>query len=270
MLQPCCHTACLQTYIRRWQEHPCLWDSCTRISGYRVHLSSKKPELIGNFAWALLEAFADLPTWCWQPSLSCSCPCGTSIGPMKQLTRWLRTWLTSVRRLQEADNSLDVAALAVTLVALAVTLVLCRVHVLVCVCMHVNFLLGQTVLCQVREYNQGAPERAQLLGQKGQAVKQLLTDLSADTQNLLISTTIERGWESAPWTDEGLASKKWLPGYRLLSSKSSRSKHYPPATIRWLHSPRIKNNGGPVWKARGVVTQESCHMMAPWQLQRAV
>ena len=60
-----------------------------------------------------------------------------------------------------------------------------------CVCTRVNFLLGQTVLCQVREYNQGAPERAQLLGQKGQAVKHLLTDLSAHTQNLLISTTID-------------------------------------------------------------------------------
>ena len=74
---------------------------------------------------------------------------------------------------------------------------------------------------QVREYNQSAPERAQLAGQKGQAVKNLLKSLPSETQELLINVTVQLGFDKSPWSDDALASRKWLPGYQPLGAAAS-------------------------------------------------
>ena len=83
-----------------------------------------------------------------------------------------------------------------------------------------------------------ASERSQLAGPKANAVKQILLNVGWGTQQALIDYTLRVGWDQAPWSDDTLGSKKWLPGYQ------------------------IKTSAGAVWKQRGKITEESCELMA--------
>lgn len=74
---------------------------------------------------------------------------------------------------------------------------------------------------QVSEHNKRNAKGGQLLGQKAQAVRNILEHYDAEARDLLISFSIELGHEQTPWTDDCLSSKKCLPGYQPFV----RSKH---------------------------------------------
>ncbi|CAK9014882.1 Uncharacterized protein SCF082_LOCUS12523, partial [Durusdinium trenchii] len=79
----------------------------------------------------------------------------------------------------------------------------------------------------VRDNNRQASKTGQLLGMKAQAVRNIMEHFDREARKLLIDYTVNVGHENTPWTDDNLSSKKF------------------------------KSNAGPVWQARGKVTDES-------------
>lgn len=70
-------------------------------------------------------------------------------------------------------------------------------------------------MSEVRDHNSQASGAGRLVGAKAQAVKNILGQVPKDVQRLLSDFTREVGYEAAPWADDCLGSKRWLPGHML-------------------------------------------------------
>ncbi|CAK9055719.1 unnamed protein product [Durusdinium trenchii] len=101
---------------------------------------------------------------------------------------------------------------------------------------------------EVRDNNRQASKTGQLLGMKAQAVRNIMEHFDREARKLLIDYTVNVGHENTPWTDDNLSSKKCLPGFQF------------------------KSNAGPVWQARGKVTdvkhQINSHRKIPANLRK--
>lgn len=71
---------------------------------------------------------------------------------------------------------------------------------------------------QVKDHNANSSKNGQLVGSKAQAVKNILHSLPSKVRQLIVDYTTEVGYESSPWQDDCLGSKKWLPGFAFLIS----------------------------------------------------
>ena len=70
--------------------------------------------------------------------------------------------------------------------------------------------------CQVKDHNAASSKAGQLVGAKAQAVKNILNALPQNVKQLIVTHTVEVGFEATPWQDDCLGSKKWLPGHAPL------------------------------------------------------
>lgn len=89
----------------------------------------------------------------------------------------------------------------------------------------------------IRTWNGQCTQALQIVGRKAQALKNLWGNFPEKALDVLTEMVSTFGWEESGWTEEGLASKRILPGYvfRCTTSKS--------------------------WTARQTVTKESCVLM---------
>ena len=80
--------------------------------------------------------------------------------------------------------------------------------------LHTPLLLvcSPAAVTQVQKHNAQSSEKGLLVKDKAQAVKQVLFQVPREAQQLLVDTTVARGWENSPWSDDCLASKRWCPG----------------------------------------------------------
>lgn len=89
----------------------------------------------------------------------------------------------------------------------------------------------------IKTWNGQCTQALQIVGRKAQALKNLWENFPEKALDILTDMVSTFGWEESGWTEEGLASKRILPGYvfRCTTSKS--------------------------WTARQTVTKESCVLM---------
>ena len=93
------------------QAHPRLWESVRKVNAKRVQLTPRKQELLGNFRLSVMGKVRRAPNVVLRPQVlplnfHCSVAASRPGAP--------RTWITSLLKLQEADPTLDIAAVAPT------------------------------------------------------------------------------------------------------------------------------------------------------------
>jgi len=89
----------------------------------------------------------------------------------------------------------------------------------------------------IKTWNGQCTQALQIVGRKAQALKNLFEHFPEKALDVLTEMVSTFGWEESGWTEDGLASKRILPGYvfRCTTSKT--------------------------WTARQTVTKESCVLM---------
>lgn len=115
-------------------------------------------------------------------------------------------------QLQLCDSSLDVAQFVQNL-ASSHLLTKCDCQIAV---VQVNFDWPNGSAGQAKDHNANSSKAGQLVGSKAQAVKNILNALPPKVKMLICNYTTEVGYESTPWQDDCLGSKKWLPGFAFL------------------------------------------------------
>ena len=74
----------------------------------------------------------------------------------------------------------------------------------------------------LRQWNQTSAKHANINGNKGQAVKNLLELCSEDTLNIVVESVSRWGWDLCPFSEDALSSKKLYPGQHFKSVHSRK------------------------------------------------